>query len=97
MTTLRQESATYESKETKNISEAGIFSIDLPLEKVTYKEGTEEEFTVNEMQIEGQFFRVPDSVLIQIKALIQDNPELKQVKVLKTGSGMSTKYQVVPQ
>lgn len=96
-TTIRQASATYESKETKNITEVGVFDIDLELEEVTYNEGQEDEFTVNETEINGETYRVPNSVLKQIKVLIGDNPNLKQVKVLKEGEGMKTKYQVVPQ
>lgn len=97
MVSIREASATYESKETKNIVEAGVFDIDSKMEKVTYKEGTDEEFSVNEMEKDGEIYRVPNSVLKMLKTLINDNPNIKQVKVLKSGTGLSTEYQVVPQ
>jgi hypothetical protein len=42
-------------------------------------------------------FRVPSSVIGQLKVLLEDNPNLKRFKVKKSGTTMDdTRYQVIP-
>jgi len=41
-------------------------------------------------------YRVPNTVFANIKAILSENPELKSFKVKKDGTGMSTRYTVIP-
>ena len=81
---------------TENISEAGQFSIEVDVlpETHTTKEG--KEFTVQVANINGKKYRVPSSVLEGIKAIMSVRKDVKMISVLKSGSGMNTKYTVVP-
>jgi hypothetical protein len=94
--TLRQMAQDAKEVQTQNIADAGIFPIDIAIETKEFTKTDGETFTVNIAVVNEVPYRVPTSVLLQLKALLEDMPELQQVKVLKTGSGMSTQYQVVP-
>ena len=48
------------------------------------------------VNIDGIMYRVPNSVLNQLKILLEDNPELKFFKVKKSGQGLNTDYTVIP-
>jgi len=94
--TLKTEATAYESKSVGNIADLPKVSVDLKIEE---REGTNEEgktFNYKVIIVEGQEYRVPVSVLKSLKAMLQDNPNLKQFKVKKTGAGMNTEYIVIP-
>lgn len=94
--TLKQEAIAYESKSTGNIAELPKVSTDLQVED---REATNEEgkiYNYKVVVIEGQEYRVPASVLKSLKAILEDNPNLKSFKVKKTGQGMDTSYTVIP-
>jgi hypothetical protein len=46
--------------------------------------------------VNGEKYRVPQSVLNNLKAVLEDNPMLKTFKVKKTGEGMDTRYILIP-
>ena len=96
MANLRETSKEYEPKKTLNIADLDIVSLDVPMDKVsgTNQEGKDFEYHVAE--IEGEKYRVPVSVIESIKTITEAKPELKNVKVVKKGSGMSTEYTVIP-
>ena len=54
--------------------------------------------TVNQkvVIINDEKFRIPVSVLQQLKVHLEDNPTMKKFKVRSTGSGMDTKYTLIP-
>ena len=91
MAKLGEEAQAYEPKRTQNIADLDSVSVDLDL-----KEETEVEFPYKFIEVDGQRYRVPTSVLAQLKLLIEDNKDLKSVKVKKMGSGMDTQYVVIP-
>jgi len=97
MANLRETSKEYEPKKTLNIADLDIVSLDVPMDKVsgTNQEGKDFEYHVAE--IEGEKYRVPVSVIQQLKVLLEDKPELKKFKVKKSGSTKDdTRYQVIP-
>lgn len=47
--------------------------------------------TVNETD-----YRVPNSVLDQMKSFLESKPNITKFKVIKKGSGLNTQYQVLP-
>ena len=96
MTTIKDAAKTYESKAIKNISELEVVRTDTEMEVVKFKEGTSDEFSSNITTIEGEDYRVPDSVLKDLKAILEVKPELKTFMVKKMGEGMKTQYTVIP-
>jgi len=99
MATLKEEAQAYESKQTKNIADLEVVSVDLQTEDDEF-EVTEDGKTKTVKQkvtiVDGERYRVPASVLKQLKVLLEDSPTLKKFKVKKTGAGLSTDYTVIP-
>ena len=94
--TLKDVAKAYESKSVGNIADLPKVSTDLIVED---REGTNNEgktFDYKVITFEGQEYRVPVFVLKSLKAILNDNPELKTFKVKKTGQGMNTEYIVIP-
>lgn len=93
----------YEPKQTtKNIADLPEVSTDLELEddefeftdKVTRQAKTVKQKVV---VINGESYRVPASVIQQLKVILEDNPQLKRFKVKRSGSTKDdTRYQVIP-
>ena len=100
MATLKEEAKAYEPKQTKNIAELDKVSIDIATEDDEFECADEAGNTIVFQQkvaiIDGLKYRVPNSVLNQLKVLIEDNPNLKNFKVKKSGQGLNTEYIVIP-
>ena len=96
MTTIRESAMAYKPKGKKNIAELEKVSIELQLEQRDDidKYGKKYEFTV--AVIDGEEYRVPGVVLGNLKILLEDDPALTHFKVLKTGLGKETRYNVIP-
>ena len=82
--------------EIKNVTELISLNIDTMIETRKFAEGTDKEFTVTGFEQNGVFYRVPASVIKQIKMLLEEVPDLQVVKIKKTGTGMQTMYMVTP-
>lgn len=94
--TLKDAALTYESQSVGNIADLPKVSTSLIVED---REGTNEEgktFSYKTIKVENQDYRVPVSVLKSLKAVLEDNPNLKEFKVKKIGTGMATSYQLIP-
>jgi len=101
MTKLNEFAKGYETKATKNIAELPEVSVDLELEddefEFTDKDGNVKTVKQKVVNLNGENYRVPVSVIQQLKVLLEDNPNLKKVKVKKTGEGKdNTRYQAIP-
>lgn len=94
--TIKDEAQAYQPKPTtKNISELQSISTDLVIEDDSFEfEGKEVKQKV--VQIGGERYRMPVSVLRDLKVILEDNPNLKSFKVKKTGQAMETRYTVIP-
>jgi hypothetical protein len=95
--TLKQEAQEYEvPTKTRNIAELSKVSVDVVIEddNFTNKEG--EEVKQKVIVLDGEKYRVPVSVLNNLKVILEDNPNVKTFKVRKTGEGMDTRYTVIP-
>ena len=93
---LKEAAKAYESHSVGNIADLPKVSTELVIED---REGVNEEgktFVYKVITIDGQEYRVPASVLKSLKAILEDNPDLKTFKVKKTGTGMATEYTVIP-
>lgn len=96
MANLRETSQVYEPKKTLNIADLEIVSLDVPMNKISgiNQEGKNYEYYVAE--IKGEKYRVPITVIEAIKTIMEAKPALKNIRVIKKGSGMGTEYTVVP-
>ena len=89
--TLKEEAQIHESKQIKNISELNVVATD-----AVVNEQLDVEYPYKYIEIDGDKYRIPNSVIGSLKAVLEDNPELKTFKVRKTGEGMTTKYTLIP-
>ena len=95
MPTIKESAKAYEPKKTKNIADLEVVRTDIDIKEETFNTGKEDEFTINTIVINDETYRVPDSVLKSLKAILQEKPELKTFKVVKSGEGFNTTYTVV--
>lgn len=93
----------YEPKAaTKNIADLQEVSTDLELEDDIFEftdKVSGDVKTVNQkvINLNGENYRVPVTVIKQLKVLLEDNPNLKSFKVKKSGTTKEdTSYQVIP-
>jgi hypothetical protein len=94
--TLKDEAKDYKpSKITKNISELQSISTDLVIEDDSF-EFDGKEIKQKIVEVAGETYRVPVSVIRDLKVILDDNPNLKTFKVKKTGQGMETRYTLIP-
>lgn len=97
MATLGDFAKTFEPQTTKNISDLKEVSVDLQLED---REGTDSKgmtFKYKVIVIDHIEYRVPSSVIGNLKVILQKKPTLKKFSVAKTGTTKDdTKYTVIP-
>ena len=92
MASLKDTAINHEQKsKVNNIADLQSVSTDLDV-----KEDTEAEFPYQYVEVEEIRYRIPSSVLSNLKAILEENKELKKFKVKKTGEGMDTRYTVIP-
>jgi hypothetical protein len=94
--TLKEAALEYETPQTKNIAELEVVSTAIPITEKVFKEGTDEEFRFNVISINNEEYRVPNSVLNSLKMILDENSKLEHFKVKKEGTGLQTKYTVIP-
>lgn len=94
---LKEMAQAYEAPaKTRNIADLDRVQTHLKIQTETNKNKEGEEFTINVITLEGIKYRVPNSVLNQLKVMLEDRPDLKEFKVRKTGHGLDTEYIVIP-
>lgn len=92
MGSIKDEANGYEPKaKVKNISELPI----IPTDIVVF-EDNEAEFPYKYIEVNDERYKLPLSVLGSLKAILEENPNLKKFKVKKSGEGMDTRYVVIP-
>ncbi len=97
MATLKDNAIIYESPaKTKNIADLQRVSTDLEVESKEAKTREGESFTIQYVTVDGEQYRVPQTVFKSLKLMLEDNPNLKEFKVKKTGVGLETEYTVIP-
>ena len=103
MSKISEFAKDYEPQQaTKNIADLKEVSTDLELvddefeliDKVTKLPKTIKQKIV---VVDDESYRVPITVIQQLKVILEDNPELKKFKVKKSGTTKDdTRYQVIP-
>jgi len=96
MATIKEEAQAYKPATTNTIVELPEVAVDLITTEETYKTEEGKDFTIKVVEINGEKFRVPASVLKALKVILEDNPNLQKFKVKKTGTGLNTEYTVIP-
>ena len=97
MANIKETAMAYQPKKTRNISELEVVNInDLNVEVREGINNDGKEFKYSVVIIKDEEFRIPDSVLGNIKTILSAKPNLKTIKVIKKGQGMSTEYTVIP-
>jgi len=94
MANLKDTAQAYEPKITFNI--ADLEKVDI-LTEVEERTGTDAEgktFDYKVLVIDGKDYRTPNTVVEEIKKILSLKPDVKFVKVTKSGSGLNTRYSV---
>ena len=94
--TIRSASKSYVPKTAKNITELKSIDADLVLDIENGTNANGEDYSYNYITVNEEKYRVPDSVLKDLKAILEKKPNLKTFCVSKSGEGRTTKYQVIP-
>ena len=95
MVSIKEFAQAYEPQQMKNIADLEVVEANIEIKKETRKDQNSEEYSVMFIVKDGEEYRVPPSVVTQLKAVIEAKPDLAKFKVTKTGQGMGTKYQVI--
>lgn len=95
MSTIREQVENYVPVETLNISELKKVSteVDIQLKEGTTGEG--KAFSYFYIIVDDKQYRVPNSVLKQVRGQLDAKPESTLFKVNKTGEGLKTEYTVI--
>lgn len=96
MATLTDEAKAYSGGMVKNIAELPQVSTNLQVETIKGVDSEGQEYAYKIIKLGSEAYRVPNSVLKNLKVILEDNPELKTFKVKKAGTGMDTTYTVIP-
>lgn len=96
MANLKQTAMDYVPQTTLNIADLEVVSIDID---VKTKNGTKqdgEEYEYDYIEVDGKQYRVPKTVLTELKKHLEKNPNMAKFSVEKTGTGLNTRYTVIP-
>ena len=96
MGNIMDEAKAYEPPKTKNIADLEVVRVDVDIKEETFNDKDGEPFTIKYIEVDGEKYRVPISVLKQLKAILEAKPDLKTFKVAKSGEGMNTEYTTIP-
>jgi len=75
MTSIAEEAKEYEPATTANIADLEKVSTASQIETRVFKEGTEDEFKIKVISIDGKDYRVPFVVLSNLKAILEEKKD----------------------
>ena len=91
---LKETAKEYEPKRTLNIADLDKVDLSFPIESRSGTNKDGEEFSYHVLVVNQQEYRVPNTVIEEIKKILRLKPETKFVNVTKKGSGLNTSYSV---
>jgi len=94
MTSLKDEAQAYEPKRTLNVADLEKVDLTFPMEDRSGTDKNDKSFTYKVIVVNEQEFRVPNTVLEEIKKILKLRADAKFVKVKKTGTDLATRYTV---
>jgi hypothetical protein len=97
MASIGEFSKSYEPQTTKNIADLKEVDVNLQLEDRKGNDSKGVEFKYKVIVVNGEDYRVPNSVLGNLKMIISRKPTLKKFSVARQGTTKDdTKYTVIP-
>jgi hypothetical protein len=96
MATMKEEAEAYEPPQTKNIADLEVVPTDIEVYDKDYTDSEGKPFTLKVITVENEDYRVPVSVLKNLKVILVEKPNLKTFKVTKSGEGLKTNYTIIP-
>jgi hypothetical protein len=89
--TIKDMAEAYEHKQSKNIAELS----EVLVSSIVVEE-TNTEFPYHYITIDGERYRVPNKVFMDLKLILEKKPTLTKFSVSRSGTGINTKYTVIP-
>lgn len=96
MSSIIETAKAYESRRTKNIADLKEVDVLLNVFDGEGKDKDGKPFKYKYIEVEGEEYRIPDTVLKDLKAILERKPVLKKFCVNKKGEGFATEYTVIP-
>lgn len=93
---LIDEAKDYTPPQTKNIADLDEVPVEVDLEERSGNDKDGKDFHYKVLVLNDEDYRVPNSVLKALKTIVEEKPDLKTIKVKKTGEGLNTEYTVIP-
>jgi len=94
MASIIESARAYEPKQTLNIADLSEVDVNLQLEDRTGTDNEGKEFNYQVAVIDGKDYRVPNMVLEKLKEAIKIKPDIKKIRVNRSGSGLNTRYTI---
>jgi hypothetical protein len=95
MGSLKEEAKAYEPKQTKNIADLEQVPVELLVQTAKAEDKEGKTFEYRYVELNGEQYRVPPSVIAQLKEVLEARPDMLKFRVKKSGAGLNTKYNVV--
>ena len=96
MPNLKDTANSYIPPTTRNISELDNVFVNIEVRNKIVHEGEHDQFSYDYITVDEEDYRVPKTVIAQLKVQLEANPDLKLFSVSRTGEGMKTAYTVIP-
>jgi len=96
MTTLLEAAKAYVPSNIRNIAELQFVELNVPMMDRLAKDKEGKEFKYTVALINDVEYRVPRTVLNDIKTILGAMPNLKRIKVIRKGEGRDAKYTTIP-
>lgn len=96
MKSIKELAQEFEPITTKNITELEKVSVNIQVYDKTIKQGTPDEFKIKVAKIGEQEYKIPLTVIADLKAILDKKPGLEHFAVSKSGSGINTTYTTIP-
>lgn len=95
MGTLFEEAKAFEPQQTMNIADLDSVPVrDVQLFTKEGKNAEGEAYSFRYLEFNGKPYRVPTSVVEELQTIIKLKPDVKNIRVKKSGSGLATRYKV---
>lgn len=94
MSSIIESAKAYEPKQVLNIADLPSVDVNLVLEDRTGTDSEGKDFSYKVTNVEGKEYRVPAMVLEKLKEALKIKPDIKTIKVNRTGAGLNTRYSV---
>lgn len=94
MGSLKEEAENYKPNQT--VADLEFVDVTWEIQEKQKESPEGERYSVKVVEHNHNDYRVPNSVLNQLKAVLETKPDLKRFKVASSGTGLATKYQVIP-